>query len=114
MHAMDYVYPAVGLTMVYLYVVHVLRFRWVDNLSRRYNVVDRTSLGKLSLGDAFCIVREMIELEFPHMMGLSIGFALFKVIHRLSLASVTITTDPHRNRRMGSQRYRLCWSPPAN
>ncbi|TKX18887.1 hypothetical protein C1H76_8776 [Elsinoe australis] len=89
---MDYVYPAVGLTMVYLYVVHVLRFRWVDNLSRRYNVVDRTSLGKLSLGDAFCIVREMIELEFPHMMGLSIGFALFKTYGIPEISSLLVST----------------------
>ena len=63
--------------IIYVSLVRTLRYRWRDKQKAKYQ--NRQSLSSISVNDAWVIVKELVELEFPHMMGLSIGFALYKV-----------------------------------
>ena len=64
---------------VYLVVVQLLRYRRRDRVQQRYGRHPRAFLADMKLGEAFEIVRDLAELEFPTIFPGSVFFALFKV-----------------------------------
>lgn len=65
--------------VVYLAVVQLLRYRRRDRVERRYGRHPRAFLVDMKLDEAFEIVRDLAELEFPTIFPGSVFFALFKV-----------------------------------
>ena len=65
--------------VVYLAVVQLLRYRRRDRVERRYERHPRAFLVDMKLDEAFEIVRDLAELQFPTIFPGSVFFALFKV-----------------------------------
>ena len=65
--------------VLYLSAVRFLRYRRRDRLLRQYGPHAPASLADMKLHEAFEMVRDLTELEFPTIFPGSVFFALFKV-----------------------------------
>ena len=65
--------------LVYLLLVHLLRFRRAISLERRYGPRGGKSLRDMTADDAQTILKALAELEFPSLYGFSTVVALFRV-----------------------------------
>jgi hypothetical protein len=78
-----------GAAVGYLLLVRALRYRrrngFLRNFAKKYGSYDREALQNMTLDDAWPILRDLTELEFPSIFSASVFFALFKV--RIQLLS---------------------------
>jgi hypothetical protein len=66
--------------LAYPTLVSLLRFRRQQSIQKQFNYPTRESFANMTDEDAFTIQRIIAEQEFPFMFGISLGFALFKVL----------------------------------
>lgn len=69
----------ISFVILYLATVRILRYRRRDYFLRKYGFHMKLSTEGMSLDEAFAIVRDLAELEFPTIFSGSVFFALFKV-----------------------------------
>lgn len=69
---------ALGLIVVYPFLIASLRFRRLRQLHRKYPYT-RETLGKMTDDEAFEIQKVVATLEFPLLFARSLQSALFKV-----------------------------------
>ncbi|KAI1506412.1 hypothetical protein F5X99DRAFT_2126 [Biscogniauxia marginata] len=108
---MDWSNPRVfipGGVIAYLLLVRRLRYRrrdgWIRDFKRKYGSCDRESLCNMKIEDAWVILRDMTELEFPSLFSVSVFFALFKTygiptISKLLLATGQLASDTTASKR---------------
>jgi hypothetical protein len=89
---------------VYLWVVASLRFRRANATPKRYNMESREAYAKMTADDAQAILKDLTELEFPKIMGLSIIFALFRTYGIPSVSSLLVATGQLANAESASKR----------
>lgn len=71
---------------------------------RKYGLEHRESFAKMTTDDAQAILKDLTELEFPKIMGLSIIFALFKTYGIPSVSSLLVATSQLSNPETVSKR----------
>ena len=75
-------------TFAYLVLVSKIRGKRAIETPCRYSIRRREDFTNLTVDDAQAILKDLTELEFPKVMGLSIVFAIFKVrIHSTLISS---------------------------
>ncbi|KAI5928172.1 hypothetical protein F4810DRAFT_647277 [Camillea tinctor] len=93
----------------YLLLVRALRYRrrdgWLRDFKRKYGSCDRESLRNMTVEDAWVILRDMTELEFPTFFSVSVFFALLKTygiptISKLLLATGQLSSDTTASKRV--------------
>ena len=80
------------LTVLYLIAVRLLRYRRIDAIKRKHGMYHRPDFARLTADQAQDILRDLVEMEFPKLMGFSIVFALFKTYGVPSVSSLLVTT----------------------
>lgn len=65
--------------IAYVSLVHILRFRRLRGLHKKYNYTTRQSMSRMTDDEAWEIQKALLQLEFPTTAFKSIQFALFKV-----------------------------------
>jgi hypothetical protein len=80
------------LAIVYLAIVAKLRYRRSRWLIEKYGMRSRQDFHRMTTDDAQAILQELVEMEFPKLMGLSIVFALFKTYGVPSVSSLLVST----------------------
>lgn len=65
--------------LIYLPIVHILRYQRATSLERKYAPEGRKSLRNMTAEDAQSILKTLAELEFPSLYGFSMVVALFRV-----------------------------------
>ncbi|KAI3327842.1 hypothetical protein HD806DRAFT_337217 [Xylariaceae sp. AK1471] len=97
-----------GAIFFYLILVRGLRYRRRDGFmkayKRKYGSCDRKALSKMAIEDAWIILKELTELEFPSIFSASVFFALFKTygiptISRLLVATGQLASDTTASKR---------------
>ncbi|KAI0025301.1 hypothetical protein F4780DRAFT_792926 [Xylariomycetidae sp. FL0641] len=85
-----------GAAAAYLLLVRALRYRrrdgWIRDYRRKYGACDRAALAQMTLDDAWPVLRDMTELEFPSMFSASVFFALFKTYGIPSISKLLLAT----------------------
>jgi len=89
---MERAYVAVFSAALYLFIVRALRYRRVDAIKRKYGMLKRDDLSKLTADQAQEVLQELVEMEFPQLFGFSVVFALFKTYAVPSVSSLLVTT----------------------
>lgn len=73
----------------YLIFVRILRYRrhnaFAQNFARKHGSADRAALANMTVDDAWPVLRDITELEFPTILSVSVFFALFKVSFEIFL-----------------------------
>ena len=77
---------------LYLVLVRLLRFRRREAIRKKYGMLNRSDFARLTADQAQDILEELVEMEFPKLMGFSIVFALFKTYGIPSVSSLLIST----------------------
>ena len=80
------------LLALHLALVAKLRYKRSQNIIEKYHMHSRKDFGRMTTDDAQAILRELVEMEFPKLMGLSIVFALFKTYGIPSVSSLLVKT----------------------
>ena len=68
----------VPVLLVYILLVHSLRYRRARSLERKFGPAGRASFCRMTTNDAQAILKDLAELEFPKLFAISFVFALFK------------------------------------
>lgn len=68
--------------LIYVTTCFLLRFRSLSKVQSRFNFPDRASLSRMTGADAQAIIEHAYTYEFPLFFGLSLTYALTKVIDR--------------------------------
>ena len=71
---------AAAALILYPVIVSVLRCRRIEGLEVKYKATSRESLAKMTDNEAFDVVNNMAELEFPTIYEKALQFALFRVL----------------------------------
>jgi len=96
-------YGGCGLVL-YLYLVALLRLRRAQTTPLKYKMASRDSFANMTTDDAQSILKDLTEMEFPKIMGLSIIFALFKTYGIPSVSSLLVATGQLANPESASKR----------
>lgn len=92
------------LTVLYLLLVRLLRYRRVDAIKRKHGMRERSEYATLTADQAQDILQELVEMEFPKFMGFSIVFALFKTYGIPSVSSLLVSTGELASTETASKR----------
>lgn len=76
----------------YVCIVRCLRYRRVEAIKSKHGMLSRSHFAALSADQAQDVLQELVEMEFPKLMGFSIVFALFKTYSLASVSSLLTTT----------------------
>ena len=95
---------AIFCLIIYLLMVASLRWRRASSTSQRYNMQSRECFASMTADDAQAILKDLTELEFPKIMGLSIIFALFKTYGIPSVSSLLVATGQLASAETASKR----------
>jgi hypothetical protein len=72
-----------GAVAGYLLLVRALRYQrrngFLRTFAKKYGSSDREALKNMTVDDAWPVLRDMTELEFPSIFSAAVFFALFKV-----------------------------------
>ena len=83
---------AIIATTIYLLLIHHLRHHRSTTIPQTHNLPTRASLSTMTADQAHFILKDLVELEFPKTMGLSLVFALFRTYAIPSISSLLIAT----------------------
>ena len=78
---------------LYLLGVRLLRYRRVDAIKRKHSMLSRADYASLAGDQAQDVLKDLVEMEFPKLMGFSIVFALFKTYGIPSVSSLLVATS---------------------
>ncbi|KUJ13834.1 uncharacterized protein LY89DRAFT_590394 [Mollisia scopiformis] len=92
-------------TVLYLYLVHHLRFRRSSSLPHKYPYPDRTSYNKMTFRHAWEIHNSLIEYEFPTTFSAATMFALFKAYGIPTISSILRATGQFSSKDTVDKRY---------
>ncbi|TKX26875.1 hypothetical protein C1H76_1031 [Elsinoe australis] len=81
-----------SILLTYLLLVHFLRYRRAAGLPIKHSIRSKADYPKLSADQAQDVLKDLVELEFPKLMGFSIVFALFKTYGIPAVSSLLIKT----------------------
>jgi hypothetical protein len=98
-----HIYGGCGFVL-YLYLVSSLRLRRAQTTPSKYGMTSQDSLANMTTDDAQSILKDLVEMEFPKIMGLSIIFALFKTYGIPSVSSLLVATGQLANPESASKR----------
>ncbi|KAI0388827.1 hypothetical protein F5Y17DRAFT_174160 [Xylariaceae sp. FL0594] len=97
-----------GVALCHLLLVRALRYRrrdaMIKDFKRRHGSYDRDALSEMSVDEAWAILKQLTEQEFPSIFLLSVFFALFKTygipsISRLLAATGQLAADNTASKR---------------
>jgi hypothetical protein len=89
---------------IYFCAVAVFRWRRARTTPKKYNMQRRESFATMTTDDAQAILRDLTEMEFPKVMGLSIIFALFKTYGIPSVSALLVATGQLASSETASKR----------
>jgi hypothetical protein len=78
--------------VVYFFTVRRLRYRRRDAIKRKHGMHSRSDFSSLTADQAQDVLKDLVEMEFPKLMGFSIVFALFKTYGIPSVSSLLVRT----------------------
>ena len=81
-----------ALATLYLLTVRLCRYRRIDAIKCKHGMPNRSDFATLTADQAQDILQELVEMEFPKLMGFSIVFALFKTYGLPSVSSLLVST----------------------
>ncbi|CAF9921188.1 MAG: hypothetical protein HETSPECPRED_004458 [Heterodermia speciosa] len=90
--------------LIYLPIVHILRYQRATSLERKYAPEGRKSLRNMTAEDAQSILKTLAELEFPSLYGFSMVVALFRTYGIPSISSLLVSTGQLKSRETASKR----------
>lgn len=90
--------------LAYLWTVSSLRFQRAKTTFKKYGMEQREFFARMTTDDAQMILKDLTELEFPKIMGLSIIFALFKTYGIPSVSSLLVATGQLSDSETASKR----------
>ena len=76
----SWTFHAAAALILYPVVVFVLRHRRINGLETKYRATSQKTLSSMTDNEAFDVVNNMAELEFPILYEKALQFALFKVM----------------------------------
>ena len=79
--------------LLYLKLVRCLRYRGVESIKRKHDMLDPRNNSKLTADQAQDVLQELVEMESPKLMGFSIVFALFQTYGIPSVSSLLASTS---------------------
>ena len=74
---LDFTFSIFLVTLLYLGAVQLFRFQRAKRLPERFNMKTRVSFSKMTVQEAWIILKELTELEFPYMVELTTLLAIF-------------------------------------
>lgn len=92
------------LLILYLILVRFLRYRRVNAIKRKHGMLDPSNYHRLTADQAQNVLQDLVEMEFPKLMGFSIVFALFKTYGIPSISSLLISTGELSGQETASKR----------
>lgn len=82
----------VAILVLYILLVRILRYRRREAIKRKHAMHTRQDFSTLTADQAQDILKDLVEMEFPKLMGFSIVFALFKTYGIPSVSSLLVKT----------------------
>ncbi|KAF4555060.1 Hypothetical protein D9617_3g021290 [Elsinoe fawcettii] len=110
------------LLAAYIPFVHLLRHRRATTILQKHNITSRDQYHLLTADQAQSVLQDLVELEFPTLMGFSIVFALFKTYGIPSISSLLLKTGELSSPLRASKRIadtgvlllEFCLNPPSS
>jgi hypothetical protein len=101
-------YLGISTAFGYLLLIRLLRYRWRDGFTRRfkkkYGSTNRETLAKMTVEDAWPIVKGVLETEFPDTIATATFFALFKTYGIPTISSTLVHTGQLSSKATASKR----------
>ena len=92
------------LLLLYVATVKLFRFRRREAIKQKHAMLNRANFAHLTADQAQDVLQELVEMEFPKLMGFSIVFALFKTYGIPSVSSLLISTGELASSETASKR----------